>query len=146
MITSDKNERGLHEKVWGSEEIITNNPLYCGKLLALNKGWQSSIHFHPRKHETFLALVGTCWLEVWPMVKAEDPTPLEGLHPERVLLRGWARDSVEIPPNTPHRFVGEIEDALLVEFSTPHSEEDVVRLEPSGPTAGVWEDIEAESV
>jgi D-lyxose ketol-isomerase len=137
LQVSDKNTREPVVKVWGSEEWITNNDKYCGKLLAVNKGWQSSLHFHPVKHETFLALVGCVWLEYIPDSTTAFPY---GTTTERVLLRGWARDAVEIPPRTPHRFKAEIEDALVVEFSTTHSEEDVVRLEESRETEGVWED------
>lgn len=135
LHTTSKNDRTLTIKVWGSEEEIVNNQKYCGKLLAVNKGWQSSVHYHKIKHETFLALVGCLWLEMW-----EKEADVKTVNPTRMLLRGWARDAVEIPPNTPHRFLGEIEDALVVEFSTTHSEEDVVRLTESGPTKGVWED------
>lgn len=130
LHTTSKNDRTLTPKVWGSEEEIVNNEKYCGKLLSVNKGWQSSLHYHPVKHETFLCLVGCVWLEYIPDSTTASPY---GTTTERMLLRGWARDAVEIPSNTPHRFYADIEDALVVEFSTTHSDEDVVRLQESGP-------------
>ena len=128
LIETTAADRPEHNHLWGREEWIVNNDAYCGKLLWIKKGFQSSIHFHPVKRETFLILVGILWLEVW-----ETPEEVETTKPpHRILLRGWARDAVEIPPGTPHRFIGDIEDALVVEFSTTHSDEDVVRLQESG--------------
>lgn len=101
------------EKVWGSEEWIVNRE-YCGKLLRVKKDWQSSLHYHPIKHETFYLLDGLLWLTV------------DGLSFQ--LLPGR---SVMLEPKTPHRFAG-LRDSLVLEVSTHHDDNDVVRLEPSG--------------
>ena len=47
-----------HEHVWGYELWIENNEKYCSKLLILNKGFESSWHYHERKDETFVILEG----------------------------------------------------------------------------------------
>lgn len=103
------------EKVWGKEEVIVNNGLYCGKILHLNKGARSSLHCHRVKHETFYVLDGRIHLEI------------EGHgHPE-LLIPG---DRRTILPTQYHRFEG-LEDSRIIEFSTTHSDSDVFRKEPS---------------
>ena len=100
-------------KVWGHEEVIVNNSLYCGKLLHLKEGAISSLHSHDIKHETFYILSGRVAL------KLESVTFILG-----------PGSSVTVEPKTKHSFMG-LEASVIVEFSTPHSEEDVTRYEPS---------------
>lgn len=107
------------DKLWGKEEWIVNNQRYCGKLLYLKPGFQCSRHFHSIKSETFLVLDGVVRMEFG--TKGEDI---------RYLKVG---DAVEIPTLTPHRFRAVDGPARVVEFSSPHREEDVTRLEDSGP-------------
>ncbi len=40
-------------KGWGEEVIITNNELYCGKLLRFKEGAKFSMHYHMIKDETW---------------------------------------------------------------------------------------------
>lgn len=42
------------EKEWGHEIWLANNEKenYCGKILHINQGHTSSMHFHMEKHET----------------------------------------------------------------------------------------------
>ena len=102
------------EKVWGTEEIIVNNDLYCGKFLNIAPGYQCSLHYHVVKDETFFVAVGKVDMQVGDEAF--------------VLNEG---ESVRILPGTPHRF-GSRSLAVIIEISTPHSDDDVVRLEPSG--------------
>lgn len=107
------------EKLWGKEEWIVNNQRYCGKILYLNPGFQCSRHFHTIKSETFLVLDGVVKMEFG--AKGQDIYYLtEGM-------------SVEIPVLTIHRFQAIASPAKVVEFSSPHREEDVTRLEESSP-------------
>jgi len=46
------------KKIWGSEEWLVNNELYCCKILNLKKGYRCSIHYHKDKDETFYVLKG----------------------------------------------------------------------------------------
>jgi mannose-6-phosphate isomerase-like protein (cupin superfamily) len=41
------------EKGWGYEEILINSPLYCAKILHINKDKKISWHYHNVKDETF---------------------------------------------------------------------------------------------
>jgi mannose-6-phosphate isomerase-like protein (cupin superfamily) len=125
---SSKDTRVVVQKKWGQEEWIVNNEKYCGKLLYVKKGWMGSLHYHPIKDETFMCLGGMCWVEYIPDSTKENP---QGTTMVNSLLRGWARDAIEIPHGTPHRFKADVEDVMLIEFSTPHSDKDVVRLEKS---------------
>jgi mannose-6-phosphate isomerase-like protein (cupin superfamily) len=102
------------DKVWGHEEWIVNNELYCGKFLYLNKDWKCSLHYHKNKDETFYILSGKVSLEIDGKTKI--------LHPgqaERIL------------PYMKHRFTGTV-DSVIIEFSTHHEEDDSYRIEESG--------------
>jgi|WetSurMetagenome_2_1015567.scaffolds.fasta_scaffold19622_3 D-lyxose ketol-isomerase len=117
---TDKFDRPEHPHLWGSEEWIVNNDRYCGKILYLEPGSLSSLHFHPVKDETFLCIKGMVGVQIFRDGK-------EVIH----VLRGWARDAVNLEHNTPHRFWAMESDAVVVEFSSYHSDADVVRLEES---------------
>ncbi len=101
------------DKIWGSETVIVNNSLYCGKIMHLKEGWQCSLHHHKIKDETFHILDG--------MVSFE-------LGDRKLELR--AGDSVHVAPGVKHRFGG-ITPATMIEVSTPHSDDDVYRDEDS---------------
>lgn len=101
----------IHEKVWGSEEWIVNNPFYCGKFLYLKKGMRCSMHYHKNKDETFYILKGEILMEV------DDK--------ERVMKKGSIQ---HIIPLTKHRFSG-LESSVIIEFSTHHEEPDSYRVE-----------------
>lgn len=98
-------------KVWGKERIIVNNGKYCGKLLCLDTNTVCSYHFHTEKTETFYCLEGLSVLRVEDEVFA--------LRPES--------EPITIYPKQRHQFWG-ITNSVLLEVSTPHSEEDVTRI------------------
>jgi mannose-6-phosphate isomerase-like protein (cupin superfamily) len=107
------------EKLWGYEEWIENNELYCLKRLVMKPGWQSSLHKHLIKDETFFVLAS------WLILEIESPL---GLSPVKVILKeGQSR---RIPPNTWHRFSAPFETfgCMFFEASTRHDDTDVVRL------------------
>jgi len=102
-------------KVWGRELWIVNNELYCGKILELKPGFESSLHFHHKKDETFHILDGSCILN------------LE--YKELQLGRGA---TVRIQPGTKHSFwTSDPKGCRILEVSTPHDDKDVVRLRES---------------
>jgi len=117
-IESNKT-RAIIEKVWGAEEVIVNTDRYCGKLLVLDPGKISSRHYHELKDETFYALTGVVGIEIGDNVF--------------VLTAFPGHESIRVMPMTPHRFwaIGPY-PAMLIEFSTAHSDADVARLELSG--------------
>src|SRR3989344_6588214 len=102
------------KKVWGSEEWIVNNEKYCGKILNLNKGYRSSLHFHKKKHETFYILDGKIILEL-----------------ENISKLMKAGEVHNISPGEKHRFTP-LENSKLIEFSTHHEDSDTYRETESG--------------
>lgn len=108
-------------KKWGLEEVLVNNDKYCSKLLWITPGFQCSLHYHSIKDETFVAMDGATRVEYI----------VDGKTYNTILL-GSRRDSLHLPPNTPHRFWSfGCEGSLLLEVSTPHSDADVTRIEES---------------
>ena len=103
------------EKVWGKEVWIANEPEYCGKLLYVNKGASGSLHYHPKKKETFYRLSGALCLTVGDEV---------------IIFNELSESAITIPAGTPHRFTAFI-DSILLEVSTHHDDEDVIRIEES---------------
>lgn len=98
-------------KVWGREVWLVNEPEYTCKLLEINKGSSGSLHYHPKKKETFIPAMGKVKLEYGDKtVKLKEP--------------------VTILPGIPHRFTG-LKQSTILEVSTFHSDEDVVRIEES---------------
>jgi oxalate decarboxylase/phosphoglucose isomerase-like protein (cupin superfamily) len=123
-LVSNGVSRTVVNKLWGVEDWIVNTPLYCGKVLVMHEGWQSSLHYHPIKDETMLCIDGCCVVEVYPQ-------GIEGSK-EFIAMRAEDRSALRLPPNTPHRFMTSMGNTCtLVEFSTTHSDEDVVRFENS---------------
>lgn len=111
-----------HEKVWGHEDWIVNNELYCFKKLHLKKGYRCSMHHHKIKDETFIVHSGKVLLEYQAKWGGKLKTS------SRVMTTG---DRMRIPPGLEHRFTG-LEDSVIYEISTHHIEEDSYRSEPSG--------------
>jgi mannose-6-phosphate isomerase-like protein (cupin superfamily) len=115
------------DKVWGQEVWLVNNERYCAKLLHVNAGWQCSLHMHPIKKETFIVLDGGVCLEV--AQSNIDSAPL--VTKQIQLISG---DSYTLEPNTFHRFFSYTDQpAVILEISSTHSDDDVVRLEESRP-------------
>jgi len=102
------------DKVWGEEIWLVNLPEYCGKLLLLDTGAESSYHMHPVKKETFMAIEGYATLIV------------EG---KEYMLAPFTRAKT-IMPGERHKFIG-ITNAVILEISTHHSDDDVVRFSES---------------
>lgn len=106
-------------KGWGSERIIANNDKYCGKFLSYTKaGSVSSAHFHPIKSESFLVIQGTFKFSYWDS---------KGLKKSIEMCQGAI---IHIPNCCPHQLEALEDDSIILEVSTPHSDDDVVRIEP----------------
>ena len=98
------------KKTWGKEVWLVNEPEYCCKLLFLDRGAQSSYHYHRIKKETFFVLTG----EIALTIGKKDQ-----------LLR-YDLGSRVINPGVLHGFYGST-DAVILEVSTHHDDKDVVR-------------------
>jgi len=110
----------LIKKAWGTEMVICNEPEYCAKFLMIDAGKRCSLHYHKVKKETFHVHRGLVRLE---------QRDVRGAAIDELLKMGESRT---IMPGTPHRFSSYL-GATILEVSTHHSDEDVVRIEPSGP-------------
>lgn len=102
------------KKAWGTELWIVNCPQYCGKLLYLDEGAESSIHYHNQKQETFFCLQGQAGLTI------------EG---RGYMLGPFSRPKT-IKPGQRHSFTGLV-NSIIIEFSSHHDDKDVIRLTES---------------
>ncbi len=104
------------EKVWGEEYHIVNSihGNYCSKFLSLKHGHISSLHYHQDKCETFTVLAGV--------------VNIENDGHDHICITG---DSLLIQPDDKHRFSSINGDAVLLETSTFHKDDDTYRLEES---------------
>ena len=122
----------LTPKLWGSELELVNNESYCGKVLTLDPGYQCSLHYHPMKKETFCVLEGQVLMEIY---SPKGYVGHEYRRSNQLIFGHFSMnpgDRVTIEPNTPHRFRAlKGNRAMIMEISTPHSDDDVVRIEPS---------------
>lgn len=104
------------KKAWGRELWIVNCPKYCGKLLYLDEGAESSIHYHKEKQETFYAHSGKVVLNI---------------ESKSYMLTPFSRPKT-IKPGAKHSFLG-ITDSVILEVSTHHDDSDVFRITESKP-------------
>jgi mannose-6-phosphate isomerase-like protein (cupin superfamily) len=104
------------EKTWGSEVVIINSPLYCGKILKFRAGYTGSFHFHLKKTETWYISNGRILLS-WP-------DPATGKVYTELMRVG---DVVTHRPGEAH-IVEAIEDCDIFEISTQHFDEDTYRI------------------
>lgn len=101
-------------KVWGWEYWIVNCQFYCSKFLKIKKDHICSTHYHQKKHETFHILSGYVYMEY------------DSNFVDRTYWRMTTGDTIIIPPFTKHAFGG-ITDALMLEVSTQHFDDDSYR-------------------
>lgn len=98
-------------RAWGKELWLVNCGEYCCKLLYLPKGAYSEKHYHKIKKETFYCLKGVTALDI---------------HGQEKIIDCFSKP-VTISPGEPHLFKG-LSNAILLEVSTHHDDEDVVFL------------------
>lgn len=106
------------EKGWGREIVFANNNEYCGKFLKFKAGAKFSMHFHIEKRETFFVSEGVVELHWFDLTNA---TPCS--------KRLGVGQIVDIPRNCPHR-IHALENATIIEVSTPHKDSDSYRIAP----------------
>ncbi|MFX0084298.1 MAG: cupin domain-containing protein [Candidatus Hodarchaeota archaeon] len=112
-----------HRHLWGHEEWLENNELYCAKYLCLNKGYYSSLHCHLKKDETFIIMEGTVGLEI---LRTFDET-VKSIEYHQMK----PGDAYRIKPGTFHRFNSISDKSKILEVSTHHEDSDTIRLEKS---------------
>ena len=109
-------------KEWGHEIWLANNEQedYCGKILLIEEGHSSSMHYHVDKHETFYVLEGT--LRVDMLRDKENPEA----HPFTMTVKQG--ESMEMERGQAHKLVAVDRDVTLIEISKFHRDEDSHRL------------------
>ena len=112
------------EKIWGSEDWLVNNEIYCAKFLNLKQGFQCSLHYHKNKDETFYILKG----EVEMDLQDNPEIPIDQIK-VKVFKQG---EQIRLKPNTPHRFRSLTPTSKILEISTHHEDDDSYRKIPSG--------------
>jgi len=106
------------KKRWGGETWLANNEVedYCGKILHLNSGQSTSMHYHLDKHETFYVLEGQLTLEL---------LDTRGGEKSQVILD--VGEGYEIKRGQPHQLSATV-FTRIIEISTFHRNEDSHRL------------------
>lgn len=102
-------------KTWGEERHYQNNDLYCSKLLIINPGKATSMHFHIDKHETMLVVAGQLAIDM--IINKEYTTMTVG--PWKAFV---------IAPGLPHSLRALSEEVRLIESSTPDHDDDSIRI------------------
>jgi mannose-6-phosphate isomerase-like protein (cupin superfamily) len=103
-------------KGWGEEIIITNNELYCGKLMRFKEGAKFSMHYHMIKDETWYVNKG---LFIYRWIDTDTAEIIE-----HRLIPG---DVVRQRPGQPHQLEALI-DGEVFEVSTQHFDSDSYRV------------------
>jgi len=101
------------QKHWGEERILVNSDKYAAKLMVVYPGWQTSLHRHKVKHETFVCITGVGFIDL----EHND---------QESSLRLSPGTRVEIPEDTWHRF-GSDNGMMLLEVSTHDDSSDCER-------------------
>lgn len=105
----------LVKKRWGGE-LIYKNDQYCMKMLFINPGKQTSMHFHVQKEETLLVVSGVLTVQFI----TRDGTPGKA-----VLQPG---EALTVAPGFPHQLIALNSQVILVEASTFDHATDSVRV------------------
>tara|TARA_B100002019_G_C21196654_1_gene561786 strand:+ start:275 stop:679 length:405 start_codon:yes stop_codon:yes gene_type:complete len=107
------------EKEWGREIWMANNSShdYCGKILQINQGYNTSLHFHLQKHETFYITKGQLQVDLI--------CTIDGVKMTRILNKG---DVLEIDVGQPHQLIAYDGDVEFIEISTFHRDSDSLRI------------------
>jgi mannose-6-phosphate isomerase-like protein (cupin superfamily) len=107
------------EKEWGHEIWMVNSPAenYCGKILRINQGYNSSLHFHLDKHETFYVTKGSLQVDLIDTI--------DGVKITKILNEG---DTMPIDRGQPHQLIAYDGDVEFIEISTFHRDSDSKRI------------------
>lgn len=114
-----KRKTKIVEKDWGREIWMANNQEenYCGKILQIDQGYNTSLHFHLEKHETFYITKG--------MLQVDLICTLDGVLMTQILNEG---DSLTINRGQPHQLIAYDGDVEFIEISTYHKDSDSLRI------------------
>ena len=107
------------EKQWGHEIWLVNNKEenYCGKILYIQEGCSTSMHFHAKKHESFYILKGDLQIDILDTFTTKIHSKI--LHEGEV----FSLDRV-----VPHKLIAKGGPVKFVETSTYHEDSDSYRV------------------
>ena len=115
-----RDNKRIVKKGWGHELIWCSNDLYCGKHMVFEKaGSKFSMHFHSKKHETWIVQKGS-FIVKW--IDTKDAT----VH-ETLLEMG---DVWENTPFSPHQLIALEDHSVIEEVSTHDDPADNYRVFP----------------
>jgi len=109
-------KRVFVSKRWGWEDWIYNGK-YCGKILFIKKGLQTSFHYHKLKDEVIYVQSG--------MVDIVYSDKDDEVGAAKAFLE--VGDAFRIKPKLRHRLVAVV-DSYVFETSTHHEDKDVYRV------------------
>ena len=114
-----RNAAETHEKRWGHEIWLANNEdeNYCGKILYIKAGHNTSMHYHMEKHETFYITKGSLQVDLLDTSKGERHT--------LILKEG---ETFEVKRGQPQQLIAHGGDVEFIEISTFHKNKDSHRL------------------
>lgn len=101
-------------KVWGTEETIFKNNVYCIKFLNLVKGSRCSLHYHYGIEEMLFILEGTIVLR---------------FNNEEIILNKG--NQTKVYPFAEHYFTALTETAKILEISNYTYSDDICRIDES---------------
>lgn len=105
------------EKSWGREIVYANDERYCCKVLYIEPGQGTSLHFHLNKHETMLVVDGELLIEYVFNKELKSIT----LEPARAFV---------IPPGLVHKLssASDSDSVTFIETSTISYDSDSIRI------------------
>ncbi len=98
------------KKPWGREIWIVEEKEYAGKILEINKGHRTSLHYHKNKKESMYVLKGKL-----KVIMKDNSTRMVNIG-----------ESITINPGEAHSLEA-VEDLMIIEVSTPELY-DVIRI------------------
>lgn len=109
------------EKNWGYEIWMSNNlkENYCSKILFIEDGKSTSMHYHLSKHETFYVMKGTLVVD-YLLDKEQDDIVSTAICQEG--------ESMEVERGRVHQLIARGGDVTLIESSTFHRDSDSYRM------------------
>jgi mannose-6-phosphate isomerase-like protein (cupin superfamily) len=110
------------DKEWGYEVWLANNKDedYCGKILFIEEGKSTSMHYHVDKHETFYVIDGTLRVD---MLRHKDKPDH---HPFTMTCKEG--ESMEMKREQPHKLIAAGGNVTIIEISKFHRDEDSHRI------------------
>lgn len=119
---TDENPRTI-EKAWGYEHILPCEG-HTVKVMEVKPGFQCSLHFHRVKHEAFVLVQGSLYVEFYEA---------DGTKTAHLLTKPLS--TLILPACTPHTFYVPKEQqhtSIFIESSTTDDPNDNYRLTKSG--------------